>query len=89
MKQNVVETKRDMAIAALGLALTLTFPGPVSAKWETVRMTITGSDLQQPAEVADRSVPAKLNSWIRPRQYKERRWRHPQPIGHGVRGAAS
>ncbi len=57
---------KPIAMAALGLVLTLILSGPLSAKSKTVRMTITGSDLGRPVEVADPSVLAKLDIWVGP-----------------------
>jgi len=51
---------------ALSLLLNLALAGLLSAKSETVRMTITGCNLPKVVEVSDRSILSGLNIWIGP-----------------------
>lgn len=55
-----------IALGALSLVLSLTVAGPLAAKSETVKMTITAPDLPKPIEVTDTSILRRLNVWSGP-----------------------
>ncbi len=59
-----------IAVFVFTLVLSLTFAKPVLAKLETVRVTITGSDLPTPVEITDKSTLSAFNIWNGPGNFK-------------------
>jgi hypothetical protein len=66
MKHPELSAHRQIAILVLSFVLSLTLAGPLLAKSETVKMTITGTNLPKPIEITDRSILSNLNIWIGP-----------------------
>ena len=62
--------KGQIASIALGYVLSVTLVGSLSAKSETVRITITGDGLSKPVEITDRSILAGINIWSGPGNFK-------------------
>ena len=59
-------TQKQIAIPALSFVLSLTGAGRLLAKSETVKMTITGSDLSKTIEITDKSILTRFNIWSGP-----------------------
>jgi hypothetical protein len=59
-----------IVIPVLSLVLGAGFAAILSAKPETVKMTITGSELPKPVEITDQSILAALNIWSGPGNFK-------------------
>src|SRR5271165_3924839 len=55
-----------IAVPVLSFALSFTLVGLLSAKSETVRMTITGTDFPRPVEITDISILTRFNIWSGP-----------------------
>ena len=63
-------TQKQIAILTLGFVSSLTFAGHLSAKSETVKMTITGSDLPKTIEITDKSILTRFNIWSGPGNFR-------------------
>jgi hypothetical protein len=59
-----------IVIPLLSLVLGAGFAAILSAKAETVKMTITGSELPQPVEITDKSILAAFKIWSGPGNFK-------------------
>ena len=57
---------RRVTSLLLSLLWSLTLAGTLSAKSETVKMTIAGGDLARPVEVTESWILAKVNIWVGP-----------------------
>jgi hypothetical protein len=66
----MIRLKTQIAAVALGYVLGLTLVGSLSAKSETVKITITGEGLSKPVEITDRSILASINIWSGPGNFK-------------------
>jgi len=63
-------SNRRLAVCVFTLVLSLAFAKPILAKLETVRVTITGSDLPMPLEITDKSSLTGFNIWSGPGNFK-------------------